>query len=588
MTSSAPSPSRLASAIGELDLDRLARPTLAAAILASGLLQLHLTRGSSFWADDWTWITTRRANTVSTFLAPYNGHLSLVPIAIYRLMFAGFGIGSYLPYRIVVIALNLLVGALVFTYAKSRTGELVAMLLATSMLFLGPGWQDMMWSFQIPWLIVCAAGIVALMLMQRRTSGADAAVCGLTSLMLCSTSLGLAFAIGIAVDLGIARRRWQAAWIVALPLLLYVIWALHYHPTAIDWGQIPQVPVNVAEATAASFSVLTGLSDVTPFHQVAQSLTYGWPLLVLTGLLASRRAWRHRPAARVISLGVVLIVFASLVSIVHGALASPFSSRYVYVYCLLTVLLLAEFARGMRPPPAAQAMLCALTLAAVVSNIGSLRSFGSYFRISGYATNGALAALTLDRLHVSPGTDAQIALSSFVKISARRYLEAERSLGTPAYTLAQLRVADAAAQVAADSQLLDDGDLNLRPEPGVAGARAAPSVVAASDGTVSRAGGCVRFTPAAALPPGATASITLRVAPSRISLSATTASAAVAFRRFAPTTTALGSVAAHRTGAVTIRGDLAADPWYLDVSSIGPVRACLVAPLSTHLHSRPR
>ena len=578
MSSGTTAPRRIRDAVAGVDLERLVRPTLAVAIIVSGLLQLHLTRGSSFWADDWTWIATRRANTVSAFLSPYNGHLSLVPVAIYRLMFAVFGIGSYLPYRIVVIALDLVVGVLVFGYAKSRTGELVAMLLAVSMLFLGPGWQDMLWSFQIPWLIVCVAGITSLILIERRRRAADIAVCALTLVMLSSTGLGLAFTIGIAVDLALVRRRWQALWIPALPLALYVIWALHYHPTAVDWSHLPQVPGDIAEAAAASLSILTGLSGVGPFNEVAQSLTYGWPLLVLMVLLAVRYGRRHRPAARAISLAVILIGFATLVSIVHGALASPLTSRYVYVYCLLAVLLVAEIARGVRPPPTVAVALGAVTLLALASNVGSLRSFGTYFRVSGFTTDGALTALDLDRASVNPNAGARIALFSFVRLTARQYFTAERTLGTPAYTLAQLRGADASAQVAADSQLLVDGDLDLRPASAIEGGTAPPTVIAATGGTTARAGGCVRFTPAAALPPAATASFTLRVAPGTISLSASTAPASVAYRRFAPTTAALGTVAAHRTGAVTIRRDRAPDPWYLEVSSIGPVRACLLVP----------
>ena len=42
----------------------------------------------------------RRGNNVGTFLAPYDGHLSVLPIVIYRLMFAAFGIDSYAPYRV--------------------------------------------------------------------------------------------------------------------------------------------------------------------------------------------------------------------------------------------------------------------------------------------------------------------------------------------------------------------------------------------------------------------------------------------------------------------------------------------------------
>lgn len=120
MTTGATSYRRTWLALARLDLDRLARPALAVAVIASGLLLLHLTRGTSFWADEWIWITTRRGNTADAFLAPYNGHLSLVPIAIYRLMFAVFGIGGYTPYRALVIGLSLVVAVLVFVYARSR------------------------------------------------------------------------------------------------------------------------------------------------------------------------------------------------------------------------------------------------------------------------------------------------------------------------------------------------------------------------------------------------------------------------------------------------------------------------------------
>jgi hypothetical protein len=568
-----------------LDFDRLAWPVLAVAVVASGLLLLHLSRGTSFWADDWTWIATRRGDTAGAFLAPYNGHLSLVPIAIYRLMFATFGIGSYTPYRTLVIVLSLVVGVLVFVYARARTGQLVALLLAVSMLFLGPGWQDMMWAFQIPWLIVCAAGIVALMLLERRTGPADAAACALLVLAISSTSLGLAFAIGIAVDLALTRRRWRDAWIVAIPLVLYAIWALHYHPNRIDAAAIPKIPLNLGEAAATALSALAGQSGIVPFNATGTSLVYGWPLLVLVAVLVFRRARTVRPPARAVSLAATFAAFAASVSIVHGELANALSSRYVYVYCLLAALLIAELARGIRPSALVQVALCGLAIAAVVSNIGNLRAQGAYIRQSGAVTDGALTGLDLDRGSVALTALARIAFYQFVRLTAHQYFDAERTLGTPAYTLGQLRQAGAPAESAADAQLVGDGDVRLVSRESSAGAATSPAgptapppVLGSANGTTARTGPCIRFTPTAALARGGIASVSLNVAPGRWSVSATAAPTTLSIRRFAPTFTTLGTVAAGSSATLTVRPDLASRPWYLDVSSIAPVQVCALRP----------
>jgi len=142
MTSSAPSHRRLEFPASDVDLGRFARPGLVVAVVASGLLIYHLNRGSSFSADDWFWISGRRGNSVDTFLAPYNGHLSLVPVAIYRLMFAVFGISSFVPYRLMLLVVASVTALVIFEYARHRIGEFCALLVTTVLLFIGPGWND--------------------------------------------------------------------------------------------------------------------------------------------------------------------------------------------------------------------------------------------------------------------------------------------------------------------------------------------------------------------------------------------------------------------------------------------------------------
>ena len=564
-------------ALAKVDLDRFARPALVVAVLASGLLLLHLSRDSSFWADDWTWIATRRGNSVDTFLSPYNGHLSLVPIAIYRLMFAAFGLGSYTPYRALVIALSLVVAVLLFVYARARVGDLIALLLTASLLFLGPGWQETMWAFQIPWLLVAGAGISALMLLERRDTLGDVAACALIVLAICSTSLAVAFLVGVAVDIAVSRRRWRDVWIVAVPLILYLIWVLHYHPSQVDLGRVTDVPLNVVKSAAAALSDVTGLSGVSPAAETGSSFTYGAPLLALAAALVVWRPVRSRFGARAISLVVTLVVFTASVTVAHGGLAGVLSSRYVYVYALLALLLAAELARGCRPSLAVQVALCAVTALAILSNIGILRGFGGYIRQSGEQTNGALAALDFDRRSVAGDTLARVALYPLLKLSARSYFAASDALGTPAYTAAQLLRADSSAQSAADAQFSADETVVLRATTAVAAASGGPEAIqGSSSGSVARAGACIRFVPSAAIAAGTIGTVVVGVmpGPAAVSVTAAAAPATVSFRRFAATFTALGTVRPGRTGVVLIRRDAATEPWELQLQTLAPIRIC--------------
>jgi hypothetical protein len=506
----------------------------------------------------------------------------VIALAIYRVLFATVGIGDYAPYRVLVVLLSLLVAGLLFAYARPRVGSFLALLAVAAMLFLGPGWQDMLWPFQIPWLIVSAAGIGTFMLLDRRSLGADVAASALTLLAICSTSLGLAFAVGFAVDVGLARRRWRDAWIVGVPLVVYAIWTLGYQSNPIDVSSFPNVPVNLAKAAAAALSVPTGLSGINPLNGAGTSVTYGWPLLVVALVIVVRRALGRRAPIRSLSLAVVFVTFVTSITVAHSGLEGALASRYLYIYSLLALLLAIELLRGVPVPRLAQAALGVLTVVAVISNVGSLRSAGAYFRTQGASTDGALTALAIDRDSVPPNTVVHIATYQFIALSARSIFAAEHALGSPAYSVAQLRRADAIAQSTADGQSVADGDVTPDPTPSstsrsassVAIAPGAPSVTSMTNGTTSVSSSCVRFTPAASLAPGAVASVTVRLS-NGISISTSGAPATLAVRRFAPTFTALGTLAADRSTQLTVRPGSAPDLWYLQLASVSPVRVCV-------------
>jgi hypothetical protein len=573
---------RLASlrvAAGRGDLDRLAPAGLALAVTVSGLLLLHLTRGSSFWVDDWNFVTQRRGDSVHTFLSPYQGHLSLVPIAIYRALFAVFGIGSYTPYRVIVIGLSIVVAILLYIYAQARIGGFGALLLTALMLFLGPGWEDTMWAFQVAWLIVAAAGITALLALDRRGRTADVVACLCVLLAICSTSVGIAVAVGIAVDLAVVRRRWRDGWIVAGPLVLYSVWALHYHPVTITASTIPSAPGNAVQAAAAALSALTGLSGTTPLDQTGQELVYGIPLLIGLLIAAGRQVARRRVSARAFSLLIMLVAFTVMVTLVRGETMSLLASRYVYFYSLFVALAVAELARGTHPGLRTQTALTVLCAFALVANFGAMRAAGAFLRALGVQTDSALTVLDLDQAYTPPQTLVEVGSYPFERLRAGAYFAARRALGTPAFALAQmLRTGDLSA---ADGQLSNDGTIAIAAGgPPVASLNAAAGTTttasASTDGTVAPAGGCARLVPSAAMAPAATGVFTVEL-PRRgaeLAVHAGAAPVTVTYRRFATTFSRLGEVRADREATVHVRRDGAGQPWYVQVASSATLRVC--------------
>lgn len=548
---------------------------LAGAILASGLLLYHLTRGSSFWGDDWAWITTRRANTVHNFLSPYDGHLSVLPLVIYRLMFAAFGIDSYAPYRVLVIGLSLVVGLAVFEYARHRVSRFLAMLVAGLVLFAGPAWQDTMWAFQIGWELALCLGIGALIMLDRRTLAGDIVACVLTFGSICSTSFGVAFAIGIAVDVALTRRRWRDARIPAIPLALYAIWALHYHPTGINWSEITLVPTNLVQTFAGGIAAILGLSGATPLDPVGTTLTFGVPLLALLAIACIRSVAARRFTVRAGALVVVLIVFSALTTL-GRAFETPLVSRYIYPDCVLIALFAVELARGVRPTRTVQACLAVLALVAVISNVGVLRSGGAYLRQVGASTDADVAALNLGRGSIPAGYIAtQLPDYPFVAITAGSLFAAEDALGTPADSIEQLAHAPTAAQTVADNELIGQRAIVLSPgiSPAPAGG-AAPGVTAAANGVATHSGACAQFTPESALTPGVTSSVMLALGPGAVRVTAGPAPVIVAAERFGPTPATLGTIGPARSAIVLVRPDAASRPWQLQLGSAAAVRAC--------------
>ena len=199
---------------------------LAVAMCVASVVVLVAGQHLTFFYDEWNFILLRRGGSLATYLDPHNGHLSLFPVAIYKLLFELVGLRRYWPYRAVLVALDIASSVLLYALAARRIGRWLAIAPALLLALIGSANQDLLWPFEIGFLGSVAGGLGALLVIEVRaaTRTSDALATALVIYSLGSSSVGLAFVVAVAVGL-LARGEWRrGVKIIGIPVVLYAIW----------------------------------------------------------------------------------------------------------------------------------------------------------------------------------------------------------------------------------------------------------------------------------------------------------------------------------------------------------------------------
>jgi hypothetical protein len=451
---------------------RSATPLLLAAMLASGVLITALASRISFLLDDWTFILYRRGFDADAFLKPDNEHFVAGPVAVFKLLLATFGMGSTLPYRVIATATFLLGAWFLFVWIRRRLGQWPALIAVLPILFLGAAYDDLLWFASITFLGAMACGLGMLVALDRRDKVGDRLACAWLVGSMLFSSLWLAFAIGVAVDIVLRRgeRDWRRrAYVVAVPVALYATWWLgwgHTAESAFSLHNVATTPLYVFDSFAAAIAALLGLA--TPVEGIASpaGLDWGRPLAVLLGGLAVWRLYRIERIPR--SLWVVLAIALSFwilggFDVKSGRVA--WASRYQYPAAAMVLLVAANLLRGVKLERRLAIPALAVVVAAVASNLLFLHeSYESYERTS-RLERADLTAVEIARNTVEPGLilSEDIADTGYVPVEAGSYLSARDAFGSPAYTEAELEAAPEEARIPADKVLAAALGIELQP-----------------------------------------------------------------------------------------------------------------------------
>ena len=329
-----------------LDPWRFALPAHLAALTVAFLLLLRLNEGGWFFRDEWDFLVDRGGGEDDSGLFdPHNEHWSTVPILVYRVLFAIFGLRTYTPYVVALLLVHVAAVHLLWrVMRRSGADPWVSSAAAAILLVFGPGADNLLWAFQIGFLGSLVFGLAHILLIdhdgpfgRRDVLGWVVAVCGL----MCS---GIGVPMTAAAGLVALGRRGPLVMLqtVAVPAVVFALWWLLIGHTGLDpEGPAPPRPPLTSSLPLLPAYVWIGAREA--LEGIGRSAVGAIMLasaVVIGAILQTVRRRVPLPALACAAGALLMFVAAGLGRASYGVeqAASP---RYVYLGAALLLPLIA-------------------------------------------------------------------------------------------------------------------------------------------------------------------------------------------------------------------------------------------------------
>jgi hypothetical protein len=517
---------------------------LAAGITIFGLLMLYDTRRLGFWQDEWSFVTERLGWRPNDFLRAFNQQPMMLTVLVYKLLLPTAGLQHTWPYRLALFGMHGLCVTLLWLLARKRLGDWLALVPAGLLLVLGVAWEDLTLALQVNYLGSLAAGLGALLCLDRQDRRGERLACLLLLTSWMWSSVGVAIALGVAVELAWRRRTWRLWWVVAVPLGLYALWYLGYGSSTAHLGNLRQLPTYFVAGSSATLGGLIGLEELGEILLVGCALLVAWRFLRPEGL--SARA----------AMGVGgFLAFWLITDLNRAQYGQPNASRYMYPAAVLVLIAAVGLLRRMRVPARGYALLAAAMAVVWLSGYSQLLTAAYNRDVVDTAVKAELGAVDVAGPAVSGSVTPDAHHAPVLTVTA--YRNAERTLHSRAgFSVAQMLASDEQNRETIDTDLLTWEGIRLVPS------------------SPSTSGSCRRLAPVT----GAENHEVELASGHTLRLSAVHGQAAVGLElrrfasQFAPATTA--TLTASKPSILRFPSDDSTLPWRVRVNSAAALRLC--------------
>ena len=380
---------------------------------------------------------------------PHNEHLWLATIVLYKAFFVFDSGANYWIVRLVAVAIHCGIVALLFVLSRRRVGSIGALMIAVLFLFLGSGYIEFMWPFQIAILVSLLGALLAMIGLDMGSRRGDRlTLVGLLLALNCT--YGVPIVIGVAGEMLVRKIVKQKKWIVVIPTALYASWFATYG-TSGD-ASVAHPLRSIAYAINMAVSACAG----------AVGLGQSGGRLVLAALAVAlvvrfQGIDRKRQARAVMSV-LFLLAFWGLAGISRSQLPGTYADpKYVYPSVLFLLILgiqLFSPPRAVSLPHAQQGVIVVIVLSvfcfALTRNIRDLRNGAQWMRDSSSVLAGELASLESARAEVKIDPFFVPDPVNAPQLRAGDYFDAIRHIRSPAFKPNSLNGASPEVKAAAD------------------------------------------------------------------------------------------------------------------------------------------
>ena len=440
-------------------------------------LLLWLNRDTTFFFDEMVWFEDLSTYTdPSSVLVPHNSHLHGTTRVVYWAVIGLFG-PDYTIFRVLGAVVVSLAACLFFVLARRRIGAIPALVPAILLLFYGSAWQHVVGPIGFTVVGSAAAGLAALIALERDDRRGDLMACAFVCLSVFTFTVGLGFLVAAAISVLLRRDRFRRAWIFAVPLALYStwwIWAQKFDQSRTTVANVDGVAEFFADSLAVVSGGLTGVNiPFTRFDEladvsVAPATTLGWIVAALVVIAVVWRLIRGDVSKSLYaSMGVLFTYWLAAglsEPIFFGSQADAI--RYVYPGSIGVLLVVTDAARGLRIRGFALGALFAVGAFSLAMNLVFLRDGADYLRTEySQSVRTRLAMLELGA-GMQPGSpEGETGSADTSRLSplipylvygpdAEQYLAAIERYGSPAYSLDEIRSLPPELRNAADMAAL--------------------------------------------------------------------------------------------------------------------------------------
>ena len=328
-------------------LDRIDRDDVARAVMwlvwPFGIAVLFwVGRDQWFIRDDWAFLFSRdRFREVggldTMLLQPQDGHWMTWPILTFHAMRGVFGIGSYLPYLVVLWLTHLGIVLLARAWMRRLGVSAWTTTLMTAVLFVfGAGWENLLFAVQIVYNFSLLAFLAQMLLVDHEgpVDRRDWAGAGISLIGVSSSGFGPFFGFGVGVLLAL-RRRWTAAAVAVVPQALAWSWWW------LTWGADPAGDAGDAGVDFVISFVKFGVWST--FGSLVGTGILGWSAFLLCIAMIvwpSMGADRRVPMIAFLATALVMFAGIGLRREVFGSTAAGWP-RYQYMAAMMVAPVLA-------------------------------------------------------------------------------------------------------------------------------------------------------------------------------------------------------------------------------------------------------